>query len=137
MLNISTEKKRPSVTSWGGVNAALFQGDYKIIKDRRPVADGRWHLYNIVADPGETRDLREQLPERFTAMMAAYKAYVVDNNVLPLSDGYDQKKQLGINAIILQFKTGDPILYGSIITLIVILGLIGWLIRRLVRRIWR
>ena len=114
-----------------GGNAALFQGDYKIVLDRGPVADGQWHLYNIVTDPGETNDLREELPERFSSMMAAYEAYVKDNNVLPVSEGYTQHKQARINATILQLKADYPI-YTTV--LIVILALIGFLIRWLVRR---
>ncbi|MBT4267425.1 MAG: arylsulfatase [Deltaproteobacteria bacterium] len=114
-----------------GGNAALFQGDYKIVLDRGPVADGKWHLYNIVTDPGEKKDLREAMPERFAAMMAAYQAYVIDNNVLPVSDDYDQKKQLGINAIITQLKADYPI---YVTVLLVIIALIRFLIRRWIRR---
>lgn len=117
-----------------GGNAALFQGDYKIVKDRGPVADGKWHLYNIVTDPGETKDLREQMPERFSTMMVAYQAYVVDNNVLPVSEGYTQHKQLRINTIILQLKEDYPIYIG---VLIMILALIGFLVRRRFRRFRR
>jgi arylsulfatase A-like enzyme len=118
-----------------GGNSALFQGDYKIILDRGPVADGEWHLYNIVTDPGETKDLREAMPERFSTMMAAYQAYVVDNNVRPVSADYDQKKQLGKNVLIIQLKSGSPISLILPTILIVILILIGYLVRRLIRRI--
>ena len=113
-----------------GGNAALFKGDYKIVKDRGPLADGRWHLYNIVTDPGETNDLREDMPERFSAMMAAYQAYVVENNVLPVSEGYTQRKQLVITATILQLKAHYPI---YLAVLIVILSFIGFLIWRRIR----
>ena len=114
-----------------GGNAALFQGEYKIVKNRGPVADGQWHLYNIVTDPGETEDLREKMPERFSSMMAAYEAYVRDNNVLPVSEGYTQHNQMRINSTILQLKADYPI---YVTVLIVILALIGLLIRWVIRR---
>ena len=53
-------------------HAALFKGDYKIVKNRGPVGDDAWHLFNIVDDPGETTDLKEEMPERFADMMAAW-----------------------------------------------------------------
>jgi glutathione S-transferase len=117
-----------------GGNAALFQGDYKIVMDRGPVADGQWHLYNIVTDPGETTDLKEAMPQRFSAMMAAYRKYAADNNVRPVSADYDMKKQLGINMMILQLKSGSPILYIPMAVLILLLGLVAYLVRHLVKR---
>lgn len=75
-------------------NAALFKGDYKIVKDRAPGGDGAWHLYDIVADPGEARDLRDEMPERFAAMMRDYETYVATNRVLPVPDDYNQRAQI-------------------------------------------
>jgi arylsulfatase/uncharacterized sulfatase len=80
-------------------NAALFQGDYKIVKDRGPVGDDTWHLYDIARDPGETRDLRDTQPERFAAMRAAYDTYAEDHGVLPVPEGYDQRSQIVRNAL--------------------------------------
>ena len=77
-----------------GGNAALFKGDYKIVKDRGPIGDGEWHLYDIVADPGEARDLRDEMPERFAAMMSDYEQYVAKHEVLPVPDDYDQRAQV-------------------------------------------
>ncbi len=85
-------------------NAALFKGDYKIVKNRGPVGDNQWHLFNIVTDPGETKDLKEEMSERFTAMMEAYHKYVVDNNVLPVPENYSQLKQIRKNSIRTQLK---------------------------------
>lgn len=80
-------------------NAALFKGDYKIVKNRGHVGDNQWHLFNIVTDPGETKDLKEEMPERFTDMMEAYHKYVADNNVLPVPEDYDQHKQIRRTAV--------------------------------------
>ncbi|MFT4571133.1 MAG: arylsulfatase A-like enzyme [Hyphomicrobiaceae bacterium] len=75
-------------------NAALFKGDLKIVKDRGPIGDGQWHLFNIVKDPGEASDLRALMPERFGEMRADYDSYVRDNGVLPVADDYDQREEV-------------------------------------------
>ena len=80
-------------------NSALFQGDYKIVRNRAPVGDNRWHLYDIVNDPGETRDLGDAMPGRFQAMQAAYEAYAEDNGVLAVPASYDQAFQGVYNGI--------------------------------------
>lgn len=87
-----------------GGNAALYRGDYKIVKDLGPdndgkaVADGVWHLYNLAVDPGEANDLRDELPELFTSMLADYEAYVETNGVLPVPEDYDQRRQVLANS---------------------------------------
>lgn len=60
-----------------GVGSELFgsrayrRGDWKITD----VGDGRWRLFDIGADPGETRDLSLADPERLEALAAAWQAY--------------------------------------------------------------
>jgi arylsulfatase/uncharacterized sulfatase len=78
-------------------NKALFKGDYKIVFNRGPVGDDTWHLYNIVKDPGETVDLRVDMPGLFAHMKADYYSYAANNGVLPVPKGYDQRRQLLIN----------------------------------------
>lgn len=99
-------------------NAALFQGDYKIVINRGPVGDNQWKLYNIVKDPGETKDLAATMPEHFQNMLAQYQRYSEDNGVLPVSDSYDQLKQVAING--LRDRFGSQILL-FLLTLIVLL----------------
>ena len=82
-----------------GGNAALFKGDYKLVKNLPPAGDGRWHLYNIVSDPGESRDLSESMPERLATMLADYEDYARRNGVLAVPDGYDQLQQVSWNSI--------------------------------------
>ena len=77
-----------------GGNAALFKGKYKILKNRGPIGDGAWHLYNLTDDPGETEDLKTDESEKFEAMMADYRQYVDDFNVVPVPDDYDQRRQV-------------------------------------------
>ncbi|MBL4692816.1 MAG: hypothetical protein JKY92_05750, partial [Magnetovibrio sp.] len=68
-------------------------GDYKIVKVRLPIGDNIWHLYNIVEDPGETDDLSANMPARFQAMLNHYQAWAVENDVLPVPDGYNYMRQ--------------------------------------------
>ena len=69
-------------------NAALFRGDFKLMKNLPPVGDGRWHLYNLALDPGEVNDLRGQQPVLFAQMQSDYAAYAKANGVLPMPEGY-------------------------------------------------
>ena len=99
-------------------HAALFQGDYKIVRNRGPVGDGQWRLFNIVADPGEANDLAAKEPERLQQMLSAYERYTLENKVLPLPPGYNHLKQLVTNTLFNQLRT--PILVGLLTLLILI-----------------
>jgi len=80
-------------------NAVLFKGDYKLVKNLPPYGDGRWRLYNISADPGETLDLSGSDPARFAAMQKDYVAFAKVNKVLPMPEGYTAPKQIFTNAM--------------------------------------
>ncbi|MBI1187385.1 MAG: sulfatase-like hydrolase/transferase [Alphaproteobacteria bacterium] len=80
-------------------NAALFRGDYKLVRNMPPYGDGRWRLFNIAADPGETRDLAGAQPALFAEMQAAYAAYAAENGVLSLPEGYDVHRQIARNTL--------------------------------------
>lgn len=77
-----------------GGNAALFRGDHKLVLNRPPLGDGQWHLYDIAQDPGETTDLALSHPARFSQMQEDYAAYAAANHVLPVPDGYDQRREV-------------------------------------------
>lgn len=99
-------------------NAALFQGDYKIVINRGPVGDGLWHLYNIVSDPGETEDLSERMPERLQRMLSLYQDYTIENGVLPVVAGYDQIRQVGLNGLRSRFGPQILLLMLTFLTLL-------------------
>ena len=73
-------------------SAALFLGDYKLVKNIAPLGDGQWRLFNLRQDPGETRDLQSTEPAMFATMRAAYDQYAQDYGVLPVPDGFDLQK---------------------------------------------
>lgn len=85
-------------------NAALFKGDYKLVRNHGAFGDGQWRLHDWVADPGETNDLAPQQPERLAAMVADYDAYKQQMGVLDLPDGYDVEFQVQRNALVRQLR---------------------------------
>ena len=99
-------------------NSALFQGDYKIVRNRPPVGDDRWHLYNIVQDPGETQDLSAAMPERLEQMLAQYEDYVQKNGVLPVPADYDQAFQGISNAVRERFTPQILLILFAFLTLL-------------------
>lgn len=46
---------------------------------------GRWALFDLFQDPGETRDLSAQQPQRLQEMIAAYRRYAAENGVVEIS----------------------------------------------------
>ena len=104
------------------------EDDYKIVLSRGPVADGQWHLYDIVADPGETNDLRTELPELFSTLMADYRAYVERFGVLPVPENYDQARQVALIGFRARLGTG------FFVAVVVGLTLLGVLIARFATR---
>jgi arylsulfatase A-like enzyme len=79
-------------------NAVMFEGSLKLVRNLAPYGDGEWHLYDITADPGETRDLAAQMPEQFAALQARYAEFAKADKVLPMPPGYQAPKQVEINA---------------------------------------
>ena len=104
-------------------HAALFQGDYKLVRNLAPLGDGEWRLFEIVRDPGETKDLKLQLPDRFNQMLISYQKFTVDNRVQPLPEGYSQQSQLVFNMLRDQFGAE---LIVALLTILIILPFIAF-----------
>ena len=79
-------------------NAALFRGRYKLVKNLPPIGDGRWQLFDIESDPGETRNLAAEQPALFAQMHADYAAYAQRDGVLAMPAGYTADAQINANA---------------------------------------
>ena len=60
----------------------MRQGDFKAVSVAPPYAEGTWHLYNVVDDPGETRDLANEHPEILQRLRAAWDQYATDVGVV-------------------------------------------------------
>ena len=63
-----------------------------------PTGHGEWHLYDIVRDPGETRDLAAAMPGLFQTMQADYAAFAARDQVLPMPAGYTAAEQINDTA---------------------------------------
>lgn len=80
-------------------NAAVFKGDYKLVKNLPPYGNGQWQLYNIAADPGEVTDLSAAQPSRRAELEADYAAFTNGNGVLAMPKGYTAPDQIFANAL--------------------------------------
>ncbi len=84
-------------------NAALYRGDYKLVRDQPPVGDRQWRLYDIRTDPGETVDLRASQPELYRQMQAEYDNWAANEGVLPMPEDYELTRQVMINSLLFFF----------------------------------
>jgi arylsulfatase len=60
----------------------MRQGDFKAVSVAPPYGSGTWRLYNVDDDPGETRDLAKEQPEKLTDLQAAWERYAKDVGVI-------------------------------------------------------
>jgi arylsulfatase len=60
-------------TLYHGGRALLRQGRWKIVSLDPPFDESRFQLFDIEADPGETRNLALQYPERLASMIALWR----------------------------------------------------------------
>lgn len=114
-------------------NAALFRGDYKLVRNMPPLGDAKWYLYDLARDPGETNDLSAAQPELLAEMMAEYEAYAARVGALEVPEGYDQMAQLTTNRVHDQLSEKWPVL----VLLVLALGGLVWSGIRFGPRLWR
>jgi len=93
--------------------SALYEGDWKIVRNPPPLGDNRWRLFNLASDPGETRDLSGEDPERLEAMIRAYEAYAESVGVLEVPEGYQAVRQIAVNASLRQLSMYGPFLLAA------------------------
>jgi len=101
--NVSVHDQGEAIGFEFSGNSALYQGDFKLIRNQPPLGDRKWRLFNIHNDPGETTDLREHLPDRYQDMLGEYAAYANRVRVLSMPEDYSLGKQVAINALIFVF----------------------------------
>ena len=117
-----------------GGNAALIKGDYKITLNRGGANDGRWHLYNITEDPGETEPLETVETTVFFDLIAEYETYARENGVIPVPKNYHQPAQILSNGLKAWFKSYISSLTGLLITLTLSTMIILLVARKLTRQ---
>lgn len=70
-------------------NKAYFKGRWKILSLNPPEGTGRWQLYDLALDPGETTDVSAQNPKVLRRMTRDYEAFAKANGVRDLPLGYN------------------------------------------------
>ncbi|MCI4669481.1 MAG: arylsulfatase [Bacteroidia bacterium] len=80
-------------------SAALFKGDWKIMRNSKPHGDVTWRLYNLKNDPGETIDLSRQEPEIFADLISDYADYAQRVGVQEMGVHYEAHKVVLAKAI--------------------------------------
>jgi arylsulfatase A-like enzyme len=64
-------------------NGYVMQGEFKAMKVRTGMfGDGKWHLYNVVSDPSESKPLEAKHPQKLAAMIALYNGYTSKNDII-------------------------------------------------------
>jgi len=102
---------------------------YKIVKNKPPVGDSKWRLFNLKNDPGETQDLQLIEPEIFKTLIQKYSEYVEKNGVIELGESYRWYDEMTINTAKRHFM---PYIYaGSALFFILIATLIYFFRRKL------
>lgn len=118
-------------------NTALYKGDHKITRSMPPIGDGAWRLYDMVADPGETADIRTERPEVFAELLAEYETYAAEYGVLEMPEGYNSLEIVGQNSFARMFEhyRGIFIAIGLVLCFLVLAILYG--LYRVLRMILR
>jgi arylsulfatase len=63
----------------------MRQGRYKAVSVAPPYGSGEWKLYDVVSDPGETRDLSVEHPEKLSELRVAWDRYAGDVGVISVN----------------------------------------------------
>ena len=62
------------------------RGDFKAVYVPKPYGNASWQLFNVVGDPGETRDLGAEMPELLKDLQAAWDRYAEEVGVVPAEE---------------------------------------------------
>jgi arylsulfatase len=60
----------------------MRQGDFKAVSVAPPYGEGNWQLFNLADDPGETRDLAGELPDKLKKLQLAWDEYAQEVGVV-------------------------------------------------------
>ena len=68
-------------------SSMLRMGEWKLLHVFQPLGPGRWQLYNLARDPGETHDLTDSEPQRLMHMKSLYKDWAAEVGVVEPEGG--------------------------------------------------
>ncbi len=132
-----TDETRGASESFGvevSGNAALYRGNWKLVRTALPRGDFTWRLFDLSVDPGETNDLSAENPELFAAMRAEYAAYSSETGVLDLAREDYAQAQLFSNLLSKIIGKYWPHAAAFMIAVLLALFLLFKLVRGLFRR---
>lgn len=115
-------------------NAATYRGKWKITRLAAPLGDGKWRLYDLSVDPGETRDLSTENAALFKDILAAHEAYAKKVGVFTLGPGDSAFKQLFKNIAMKSLHKYWPYLLGLVLVLAAAVYVTVRVVRSLFRR---
>lgn len=70
-------------------NSSIVAGRYKASRQNRAMfGDGQWRLFDIEADPGETRPLNAAQPHHLQQLIGLYQAYARAKGIVPVADNW-------------------------------------------------
>jgi arylsulfatase len=78
-------------------SAAVFRGDYKLMRNNPPFGDKKWRLYRYTTDPLELNDLAQSEPKLLAEMTAAYDGYAKEVKLIEVPGDYNPLAQLQKN----------------------------------------
>lgn len=83
-----------TVTGWELFGQqAIRKGKYKAVYIPKPFGDSEWQLFDIKADPGETKDLAKKESEKLNEMLTHWTDYVAETGLIELgSDFFEHEK---------------------------------------------
>jgi arylsulfatase A-like enzyme len=88
MVGLLNDSKKTIYEANDNVGGEMFvgrwlrKGDYKAILVPKPYGDSQWRLYNVVKDPGETRDLAKDQPGLLEELKRAWDQYANEVGVV-------------------------------------------------------
>jgi len=110
-------------------SAALFKGDWKIVRNAKPHGDVTWRLYNIADDPGETYDWSKHKPSLFAELIKDYVDYTEKVGVLEMGVHYEAHNVVKAKSYKNIFNAALPWLLGLVALII------GWRVVLRVRKL--
>ncbi|MDD7910002.1 arylsulfatase [Pseudovibrio exalbescens] len=137
VLSGQTTETRGADESFAGEvsgNAALYRGNWKLVRTALPRGDFTWRLFDLSVDPGETTDLSGENPELFAELKSEYEAYVADVGVFELGQEDYAEAQLFSNLLEKTVSKYWPYLAGLVLMLLISVYALFRLVRMLVRR---
>lgn len=137
LLGGETNRTRSDTESFGvevSGNAALYRGNWKLMRTALPRGDFTWRLYDLSTDPGETTDLSSEHPDLFADMRAEYEAYTEETGVFELGREDYAEKQLFANLLERSIGAYWPYAAGLLLMLVIGLYALVRIIRMVLRR---